>query len=160
MEALRSCRVIPLVAPPGAGDADAWYEAACALEPRSLAQARYAYRRALEIEPAHARARVNLGRILHEAGDARGAAEEYRRAPGDALAAFNLGVALEDLCEIEGAREAYERAIALDPRAADARWNLARLLERRGERARALGEFLAWRRLAAARPVRAPRKGA
>ena len=33
MEALRPCRVIPLVATPGAGDADAWYEAACALEP-------------------------------------------------------------------------------------------------------------------------------
>jgi tetratricopeptide (TPR) repeat protein len=147
-------RVLALVAPPreAAASADAWVALGLDLEARSAAQARYAYHRALALEPAHTRALVNLGRLAHEAGDPRGAAALYRRAlaaaPADGLAAFNLGVALEDLGKPRAARAAYGRALALDPEAPDALWNLAQLEERQGFRARALGHLLAYRRLA------------
>src|SRR5437867_2520907 len=55
-----------------------WYERGCDLEEDAPAEGREAYRRALEIEPHHAGAHVNLGRLLHEAGDAAAAADHYR----------------------------------------------------------------------------------
>ncbi|HEX9605252.1 MAG TPA: tetratricopeptide repeat protein, partial [Myxococcales bacterium] len=82
-------------------DADGSYERGCDLEEADPAAARAAYQRALELDPGHGGAHVNLGRLLHEAGEAASAAEHYRRAlevqPEDSTAAFNLGVALEDL---------------------------------------------------------------
>jgi tetratricopeptide (TPR) repeat protein len=57
-----------------------------------------AYRRALEINPAHAQARNNLGQLLERRRDFEAAAAEYRRAvdaqPTFRLARFNLGRAL------------------------------------------------------------------
>src|SRR5207245_475499 len=50
-------------------DADAWYARGCSLEATEPERAREAYRRALELEPKHADAHVNLGRLLHESGD-------------------------------------------------------------------------------------------
>ena len=87
-------------APSLAGEtAEGWYERGCDLEEPAPAEARAAYRRALELAPEHPDAHVNLGRLLHEAGDP--AAAHYRSAlaarAGDATAEFNLGVALEDL---------------------------------------------------------------
>src|SRR6201990_2689931 len=59
---------------------------------------------------------VNLGRLFHEAGDAREAAQHYRKAielrPDDVIALFNLGVALEDLQMREEAVLAYRTALA------------------------------------------------
>jgi tetratricopeptide (TPR) repeat protein len=135
-------------------DADGWFARGCELEARSAAAAVEAYRRALELEPRHAPALVNAGRLAHAAGEL-GLAEALFRwaaevAPAEALAAFDLGVALEDLGRDEEARACYERALASDPAFADAHWNLARLEERRGERARALRHWLAYRRAAAA----------
>src|SRR6266850_1557869 len=102
-----------------------------------LPEAREAYRRALEIDPHHAGAHVNLGRLLHESQDAQAAAHHYRIAlearPDDATAAFNLGVALEDLGQLEEAAQAYLRALASDPSYADAHYNLAGVRERAGD---------------------------
>jgi tetratricopeptide (TPR) repeat protein len=131
--------------------AEAWYERGCELEERAPDEAREAYRRALALDPRHADAHVNLGRLLHDAGDF-GAAESHYRAglaarPDDATAAFNLGVALEDLGRADDAVAAYEQALASDPRCADAHYNLSRLSERLGRRAAALRHLRAYARL-------------
>ncbi len=128
-----------------------WYRFGCDLEEHAPSQAAEAYRRAIELDATHADARINLGRLLHEAGRADAAAAQYQLAlrarPTDALAAFNLGVALEDLGRPATAIAAYKSAVAADPRAADAHYNLARLYEARGDRAAALRHLRAYRKL-------------
>src|SRR5512133_1991623 len=140
---------------PGAApalDADAWYRWGCDLEDGAPDEAREAYRRAIALAPQHAGAHLNLGRLLHERGDARGAELHYRCAlavPGGerALAAFNLGVALEDQDCHDEALLAYARAVEADPSFADAHFNLSRLLERLGRRADALRHLATYRKL-------------
>jgi tetratricopeptide (TPR) repeat protein len=131
--------------------AEDWYAIGFDLEPCDPDQARDAYRRALELDPRHADARVNLGRLLHEAGHAAAAEQHYRLAlavrPKDATAAFNLGVALEDLERPAEALEAYERALTADSRNADAHYNAARLCERMERKAAALRHLKAYRAL-------------
>jgi tetratricopeptide (TPR) repeat protein len=141
----------PTFSPTRGLSADDWYEWAYELEDAAPDQAREAYRRALELEPDHSGALVNLGRLLHAAG-APGAAEaHYRRAleahPEDATAAFNLGVVLGDQGKLDEAIEAYERAARIDPGAADAHYNAALLLERQGDEAAALRHLKIYRRL-------------
>ena len=135
-------------------DADGWYAWACDLEDGAPLQAREAYRRALALDPGHAPSHLNLGRLLHEGGDAAAAEGHYRRAlqarPGDATALFNLGVALGDMGRPEEALTAYEGALAVDPRMADAHHNAARLCERLGRRADAIRHMRAAREIAGA----------
>lgn len=144
-------KVTPLQLRARGGDASDFYERACDLEETAPDEARDAYRRALELDPAHADAWVNLGRLLHEAGDARAAAEHYRRAielrPDDVTALFNLGVALEDLRMPDEAMLAYRTALAADPGCADAHYNLAHLYESRGDAAGALRHLRTYRKL-------------
>jgi tetratricopeptide (TPR) repeat protein len=133
--------------------ADDWYELGCELEISSVEEAKDAYERALEADPAHADAHVNLGRILHEEGAPAAAELHYRAAleadPEHDTAAFNHGVALEDLGRIDDAVAAYKRAIALNRDNADAHYNLAGIYERRGEKAAALRHLKAYRALTA-----------
>ncbi|MGH7475337.1 MAG: tetratricopeptide repeat protein [Longimicrobiales bacterium] len=136
---------------PGAAarSADAWYDLAIELEAYAIDEARRAYERALELEPSHADAHVNLGRLLHEAGDPQEAALHYRRALAAGqhpIAEYNLGVALEDLGRRAEAVAAYERATAADPWLADAYYNAARLYEQQGDRASALRCLSEYRR--------------
>jgi len=123
----------------------------CELELNAPRQARDAYQRALELDPSHAGARVNLGRLLHEDGHPLAAANQYLFAltarPNDPIAAFNLGVALEDLGRVTEAITAYEQAIAADPAAADAHFNLAGLYEKEGKAAGAIRHLKAYRKL-------------
>ncbi len=141
----RAARAAPPLSPEG------WYEWGCDLEDGAPEQAREAYRRALDLDPAHPGAHLNLGRLLHEAGDATAAESHYRRAleadPSDPIAWFNLGVALEDRERAEAALAAYQRALSADAGLADAHHNAARLCERLGRRAEALRHLGAYRRL-------------
>ncbi len=131
--------------------ADDWFEWACELEPGSPSEARKAYERALELEPGHADAHVNLGRLLHESGDPAAAEPHYAAAlearPDDATAAFNQGVALEDLGRLPEALLAYETAVRHDPENADAHFNAAALAERLGQAAAALRHLRTYRKL-------------
>jgi tetratricopeptide (TPR) repeat protein len=131
-------------------DAEDWYGVACDLEPFDDAGARRAYARALEADPAHVDARLNLGRMLHEAGDVKAAESHYRRAldhGGDHPTAwFNLAVALEDLGRPVDALDAYEHALAADPLFADAHYNMATLCEKLGDFHAALRHLQIFRR--------------
>ena len=137
---------------PAARDADGWFEHGVELEGADAEKARRAYLRAIELEPMHADALVNLGRLLHERGDVADAAERYRRAlavrPGHATAAYNLGVALEDLGRSEEAIDAYRAALRVDDSLADAHYNLAGLYEQVGDRPAALRHLKTYRALA------------
>jgi tetratricopeptide (TPR) repeat protein len=132
-------------------DADGWYELGCELEEVSPDDALEAYRKALEQDSRHPEAHVNLGRLLHEAGEVAAALPHYRAAleadPNNAVAAFDLGVALEDLGRDEEALVAYERAIGVDRNFADAHYNLARLYERMGKAGAALRHLRLYRDL-------------
>ena len=152
-------RVAPLVRSAGRdGDREApargageFYEWGCDLEPGAPEEALAAYQRALELDPGHAGAHLNLGRLLHEHADLAGAERHYRQALAApeqvALAAFNLGVVLEDQGRADEALGAYQQALAADPGLADAHYNAALLLEATGRRAEALGHLGAVRKL-------------
>ena len=67
--------------------------------------------------------------------------------PDDVIATFDLAVVLEDLGRLDQARRAYERTLELDPRCADAHYNLARLHDRRGDTAAAIRHLRSYRHL-------------
>lgn len=132
-------------------NADAWYELASDLELSDPAEARAAYEKAIALDPAYLDAHINLGRLLHEDGDAASAEKHYRAAlatdPTHPVAAFNLGVALDDLGRLADAADAYRRAIELDPDNPDAHYNLAGILERQHDKAGAVRHLTRYRAL-------------
>ncbi|HVR42797.1 MAG TPA: tetratricopeptide repeat protein [Thermoanaerobaculia bacterium] len=132
-------------------EADDWYQLGCDLEMADRSEARDAYRRAVEIDPFHADAHVNLGRLLHEDGSARAAEAHYRIAlesdPDHATAAYDLGVALEDMDRRAEAVSAYRKALEIDPDLADAHYNLAGILEQLGKRQAAFRHLRTYRKL-------------
>lgn len=143
-------RVAPLFSKGSADlDADGWYSWGCDLEDGAPAQAQEAYRRALTLEPLHAAAHLNLGRLRHEAGDAAAAETHYRKAleagSDNGTALFNLGVALGDQGRLAEALAAYERALDIEPRMSDAHHNAARLCERLGRHEEAIRHLRAMR---------------
>jgi len=138
-----------------AQDAEDFYAWGCDLEDGAPEQARLAYTEALKLDPAHFGAHLNLGRLMHEAGDLTMAERHYLFAletrPGEALALYNLGVALEDQGRDTEALLAYEACLKADPRHEDAHHNAGRLCERLGQRAEALRHLGAARRLKSSR---------
>ena len=132
-------------------EADDWFALGLELEVSEPDEARDAYRRALELDPHHADAHVNLGRLLVESDRAEEAETHFRAVvadhPDHATAWFNLGIALEDRRRPNDAVKAYEQAITADRRLADAHFNLARLYEQAGKRAAALRHLSKYRLL-------------
>ena len=118
-------------------EADDWYHLGLELEPVSLTEAENAYKRAIGMQPTHAEAHINLGRLLQERGSVAAAESHYREAivaaPENATGMFNLGTVLEDQGRTEDAIAAYQATIRLDPAFTDAHFNLARLYEQTGE---------------------------
>jgi tetratricopeptide (TPR) repeat protein len=136
------------VATPSVDSAEEHFARALALEESDADAAQLAYEACLAADPGHLEARLNLGRLLHIAGRIREAEQMYRGADTtDPVLSFNLAVLLEDLDRESDAMSAYRNAIALDPRLADAHFNLARLHERAGNPKDALRHLLAYRRL-------------
>lgn len=131
--------------------ADDWFDRGVDLEAVSLPMARSAYVKAIALDPRHAEAHVNLGRLLHRARELAAAESHYRQAcaasPKSALAAFNLGVALEDRGDAARAMAAYKRAVELDPEHGEAHFNLGRLYESSGDASAALRHFSEYKRI-------------
>ena len=131
--------------------AEEWYEIGCELETSAPDRARDAYEHALALDPLMADAHVNLGRVLHVAGERGRAEPHYRQAvkldPDDPTPHFNLGVLFEEMGRKEEAVLAYRQAIVRDPDFADAHCNLGLLLESLGRRQEALRHLMTARQL-------------
>ena len=142
--------VIEAKAPSAPPEPD-WFGQAVALENSDPAAARAAYVRALAREPARADARLNLGRLLHEAGELEAAEAMYREAlragSRDPLLHFNLGVLLEDMQRTAEAIRAYEAALHEDSELADGHYNLALLYEESGRAKDAIRHMARYRQL-------------
>jgi tetratricopeptide (TPR) repeat protein len=138
-------------APSGNGadiTADEHYARGLALEDANPRAAQEAYEACLRADPEHLEARINLGRLLHLAGQLTAAERVYRpAAKTDPFIAFNLAVVLEDLHRESDAILAYREALAMDPQFADAHFNLARLYERAKDPKASLRHLLAYRRM-------------
>ncbi len=117
--------------------ADSWFDAGLAWEDSEPYRAYEAYLKALEIDPEHVEANINIGRLCSTAGELARAAAYFRQAlrldPSHPVANFNLAVTLHDLGDLDGARDAYRAALEADPYFADAHYNLATLLQQQGD---------------------------
>jgi tetratricopeptide (TPR) repeat protein len=132
---------------PPTAEADEHYARGFALEESDAVAARAAYTEALRTHADHLEARINLGRLLHLAGELAQAERIYRQAQtGSALLSFNLAILLEDLNREEEAAAAYREALTHDPYFPDAHFNLSRLYERANLPREALQHLLAYRR--------------
>ena len=136
---------------PASLTAEQWFHIACELDGFSPLEAQHAYLQALRADPEYADAHVNLGRLLHEAGELGRAEAYYRKAaeyaPDDPTIYYNLAVLLEDRGRPDEAILAYKRAIDVDAEAADAHYNLGLLLDSLGRRSEAMRHLMTARRL-------------
>jgi tetratricopeptide (TPR) repeat protein len=139
-------------APLATRDAETWFARGVEREAaQDLSAARYAYARAIALAPDHVAARVNLGRMHHEAGRLEKAERIYRegieRGTADPLLFFNFATLLEDLGRRADAIEAYRSALREDPRFADCHYNLALACEAAGDRRSAIRHMGEYRKL-------------
>ncbi|MFV2000064.1 MAG: tetratricopeptide repeat protein [Acidimicrobiia bacterium] len=136
---------------PDTVDAEEWFLLGDEVEGDDSLRAVEAYERAIELDPRHVDAHINLGRILHAAGRFADAIEQYSIAvtvePANAIAWFNMGVALEDEGAPARAIDAYLHSIDGDASLADAHHNVAVLYERTGDVDRALQHLREYRKL-------------
>ena len=130
---------------------ETWFERGLEAEEHDIEQALKAYEQVRKLDAQHLGARINLGRLHHEAGRLDAAHEVYREAmracEPDATLFFNFGVLLEDSERHAEAIEAYQQALAADPDFADAHYNLARLYESVGKPQHAIRHLGEYRRL-------------
>lgn len=138
----------PKVPPP---DAAEWFARAVALEGHDAEGAIRAYQRSIDADPALLDARINLGLMLHQAGQLAKAERVYREAieacGEDPLLSYNLGVLLEDLGRRADALRAYLAALRADSRLADGHYNVALLYKALGKPRDAIRHMAAYRRL-------------
>ncbi len=118
---------------PAHDDPDLHFDRAISLETSDVEEAIRAYQECLRADPGNIAARVNCGRLLHDAERVVEAEEIYRpsaqHSHDDPDLLFNLALLFEDTGREAEAVKLYERAIALAPDFADAHFNLARLFQ-------------------------------
>jgi tetratricopeptide (TPR) repeat protein len=132
-------RVIELRRPEeDAWSAEDWYEVGCESdeEPGDLTRATLAYERALELDPHHVGALVNLGNVYYRLGQIDDARRLYERAlaldPQNPNVHYNLGNVYDDLEEYRTAIRFFESALRLRASNADAHFNLGLVHDRLG----------------------------
>jgi tetratricopeptide (TPR) repeat protein len=127
------------------------FEKAVFMEQIDAVAAIRAYQAIIAEDPSHLDARVNLGRVLHEAGEYERAERVYREAldvcGDDAVLYFNLAVLLEERARVRESMQAYEAALRVDPEMADAHYNLSLLYKKIGRARDALRHMGEYRRL-------------
>ncbi|MEM7543690.1 MAG: tetratricopeptide repeat protein [Pseudomonadota bacterium] len=133
-------------------DAEEWFDVGLELESiGAIDDAVRAYLSALDIEPLHIDAHINIGRLFQEQHEFGSAESHYREAlrldPSNPTPWFNLGLLLAARAKSQDAIDAYEAALELDPNFADAHYNLAELLEQRGDQQAAFRHFSRYKRL-------------
>ena len=130
-----------------------WFAQGVALEedPARQLEAVAAYKRALELDPNHAAAHINLGTLYYNHRDYAAAEKHYRAAIAAdaryALAYFDLGNVLDETGRLTDAVVAYRQAIQLAPTYADAHYNLALAFEKLRQPRRALKHWRSYVRL-------------
>jgi hypothetical protein len=150
-------------------DPQAHYARGCALQAGGQHEAAAAsYRCALDLDPRHWAAHINLGCILQagweRAGSAASATQlEEARAhfhaaaqcnPGDTAAWINLGYSHERSRELAEARRCYDRALKLDAGAHDARFARSMVLLAQGDWLEGWQEYeFRWQASGYARPA-------
>jgi tetratricopeptide (TPR) repeat protein len=146
-----SFKVIPQARPAEPSNDD-WFGQATELEEQGHSgAAAKAYREAIAADSTRVDARINLGRLLHDAGDHKSAERIYRDAiaagADDPVLFFNLGVLLEDMGRPRDAVTAYEAALRGDAALADCHYNLALLFESLHRPQEAIRHMARYRRL-------------
>jgi len=103
------------------------------------------FRRAVELQPAYAKAQYNLGAALREKGQVGEAIVHLQRAvdidPHYVEAHNSLARALGQKGEWDGAMECLERSLEIDPDQAEAHNNLANVLWQKGRLRDAVAEY-------------------
>ncbi|MEE2757801.1 MAG: tetratricopeptide repeat protein [Myxococcota bacterium] len=126
----------------------AFNEAQKAEKSGDLEAAEMGYRRAISLDPTHARAMCNLGNLIFATGRFRTAGELYRAAtradPSLSQAWYNLANALDELEKYDEAVAAYSECLRLNPGYADAHFNAGLLFEKQGFREMARRHWLAF----------------
>jgi tetratricopeptide (TPR) repeat protein len=137
--------------PKAQANAEDWFEHACALESHDIAAARTAYEKAIAADPTHLEAHINLGILLHAAGDLKDAERIYHHALAargdDAMLWYNLGVLLTDMQRDPEALQAYEQALRNNPCMADCHYNAALLCEALKKPKQAIRHMAQYRKL-------------
>jgi tetratricopeptide (TPR) repeat protein len=130
-----------------------WFARGIAFEetPATHERAIEAYQKALEYDPKHAAAHINLGTLYYNRREYGLAEEHYRQAievdPRYALAYFDLGNVLDETGRLSDAAQAYRVAIQLAPTYADAHYNLALAYEKLKQPRKALAHWQTYARM-------------
>ena len=120
-------------------------------DPAAQVEAIDAYKKAIELDPTHAAAHINLGTLYYNRRDYASAEKHYRQAievdPRYALAYFDLGNVLDETGRLQDAVKAYKDAITLASTYADAHYNLALAYEKMKQPRAALRHWRAYIKL-------------
>jgi tetratricopeptide (TPR) repeat protein len=120
-------------------------------DPATQTEAITAYKEAVDLEPMHAPAHINLGTLYYNRREYAAAEKHYRLAIAAdsryALAYFDLGNVLDETGRLSDAVKAYQQAILLAPTYADAHYNLALAYEKMKSARSALRHWQAYVKL-------------
>lgn len=116
-----------------------------ALGKRQWPEAVIHLRKAIQIAPGNAPARLNLGTALYLTGDSPAALEQFeaalRLSPGLPKAHFGIGIVMEAAGRDREAIDQFSAAVASDPRYVESRMQLADALRRSGRVAESLPHY-------------------